>query len=666
MKSGEVIQSKYRLDKRLGIGGMGEVWRATHTGTGREFAVKFMHAHVAASAVSRERFAREARASAQINHPSIIDIFDVGEHDESLYLVMELLTGMLLVDALAGDPRLTVRDFLAVMHDVVEALGAAHAAGIVHRDIKPENIFLHLDRISGISLPKVLDFGIGKFADSGGSSATITGAVLGSPRYMSPEQSRSATDIDGRSDLWACGVILFEALTGTFPHDGDSFSSLIIAICTEPPEPIDALAPSLPESVRSIVRDCLMPVDKRIASAAELAARLTIAIEDPAINGLLLARQLHGDGPCSNTAGMRFREIAPGPLSMAMPRPAALAGPVSSSRVAAPAPVVTPVVHSVAHSLLAQAPFKAVARTMPITAEDRARLSAYMSSANAKGAGAAFVPTAHTAKVDPAILAEAARALEAKRARDALTRTPSSQSSLQPQPLQPQSLQQQPSQPRSSDPQPRSPDTQPRSSEPQPRSSQPSAEPRTSQPEAAPPDPAAPKAPPIAPQPTLRSQVHAPAELELELPPAPVPSAAVEPEAAVAAAAPRSPGRGLAIIAGVLALALGAVLATLFATMRAPAPALPAPTPPMSAAPVRSAPDPRPWESATPAIWVGAAPTASASGSGSAAPAPSGTAAPEVSATPSPSASASSKPAPWPSSHYRALPTGAPVAPPAP
>ena len=661
MKSGEVIQGKYRLDKRLGIGGMGEVWRATHTGTGREFAVKFMHAHVAASAVARDRFAREARASAQINHPSIIDIFDVGEHDESLFLVMELLSGMLLVDALAGDPRLTVRDFLAVMHDVVEALGAAHAAGIVHRDIKPENIFLHLDRVSGVSLPKVLDFGISKFAD-GASSVTITGAVLGSPRYMSPEQSRSVPNLDGRSDLWACGVILFEALTGTFPHNGDSFSSLIITICTEPPESIDALAPNLPESVRSIVRDCLQPVDKRIANAAELAARLALAIEDPGINGILLARQLHGDGPCSNTAGMRFRDVAPGPHSVSMSSRALLAGPVSSSRVAtAPPAIIIP-------ASLGVAPFKAVARTMPITAEDRARLSAYMDSVNGKGPAAPFVPTAHTAKVDPAILAEATRVLEAKRARAALTGTPSSHPSLQQQPLQPQPSQQQPSQPRSSDPQPRSPDTQPRSSDPQPGSSQPhpSSDSRAAhpQPEAPQPSLTLPKAPPIGAQPTLRSKVDEPAPPppEPDLPPTTAPVPAVEPEAALVAAATASSGRALKIIAGVLALALGAVLATLFATMRTPASPLPAisaaptaPVPTMSA-PLAPAPDPS-------ASAATAAPAASAS----AAPAASASAAPAASASAAaPASSAPLRTAPWPSSHYRALSSGTPVAPPPP
>ncbi|MEP7125970.1 MAG: serine/threonine-protein kinase [Byssovorax sp.] len=634
MKSGEVIQGKYRLDKRLGIGGMGEVWRATHTGTGRDFAVKFMHAHVATSSVARDRFAREARASAQINHPSIIDIFDVGEHDESLYLVMELLTGMLLVDALAGEPRLTIRDFLAVMHDVAEALGAAHAAGIVHRDIKPENIFLHLDRISGISLPKVLDFGIGKFADGGGVNATDTGATLGSPRYMSPEQSRSATNVDGRADIWSCGVILFEALTGTFPHDGDSFSSLIISICTSPPESIDALAPTLPESVRSIVRDCLQPIDTRIASAADLAARLTIAIEDPAIAGVLLARQLHGDGPASNTEGMRFREIAPGPLSMAMPSRAVTSAPVSSNRLSGPA-IIMPASLTGPALKPGAAPFKAVARTMPITAEDRARLSAYMDSAN-KAGGAGFVPTAHTAKVDPAILAEAARVLEAKRARAAAASSLALPPSLQPQSSQPQPLQPQSLQPQSSQPQPSPP------------------EPLT-------PVPGTPKPPPIAPQPTLRSQVDPPADPasapvpELarvpDLEPAPIAAVADEP---AVIAPPPPPSRALPIVAAVLALALGGVLAALVATMRAPAPVAP-PVPSATVAPaVSMTPEPMP-SAAAPEPVLSAAPTASAS------------VAPAASAAPSAS-SPTGHAAPWPSSHYRALSSGssAPGAPPAP
>ncbi len=434
MKPGEVIQGKYRLDQRLGVGGMGEVWRATHTGTGREFAVKFMHAHVAASPVARDRFAREARASAQINHPSIVDIFDVGEHDGgTLYLVMELLSGMLLVEALAGDPRLSVRDFLAVMHDVAEALGAAHAAGVVHRDIKPENIFLHRDRATGVSVPRILDFGIGKFAGGSGSSATATGALLGSPRYMSPEQTRSATSADGRADLWSCGVILFEGLTGTWPHEGDSFSSLVLAICTTPPASIDTLAPSLPESLRSIVRDCLEPVERRIADAGELAARLAIVLEDPALARMPLPRPLASSAPSTTTTGLRFRTSGGAPSSTATP--ASIRAQLRSSPSA-----VVPAPASVGPK------FRPVDRTIPLHAEAQAQLQSYIQAATGKRPGA-FVPLAQTAKLDPAVVVEAARLADAKRAADAASalrskateaaRTQQPQSFV-PQPLQPQ------------------------------------------------------------------------------------------------------------------------------------------------------------------------------------------------------------------------------------
>jgi serine/threonine-protein kinase len=401
MKSGEVIQGKYRLDKRLGVGGMGEVWRATHTGTGREFAVKFMHPHVAVSAVARDRFAREARASAQINHPSIVDVLDVGEHDEgALYLVMELLDGMLLVDALDGDPPLSIRDFLTVMQDVAEALAAAHAAGIVHRDIKPDNIFLHRDRASGLSVPKVLDFGIGKFAAGGSSGATATGAVLGSPRYMSPEQSRSASSVDGRSDLWACGVLLFEALTGTRPHEGDSYSSLILAVCTTPPASIDQMVPELPEALRSIVRDCLKPIELRIASAGELAARLAFALEDPALAWLPIARPLSSSGPGAPTTGLRFRASGAMPSS----NRAQLSGPPSSGRASLPGPL-----------------FKPVTRTVPISLETQEKVRASVQASTEKKQKAkGFEAIAQTEKLDPAVLIEAAAIAEAKRlARDA-------------------------------------------------------------------------------------------------------------------------------------------------------------------------------------------------------------------------------------------------------
>ncbi len=310
MKSGEVIAGKYRLDKRLGVGGMGEVWRAAHTGTERAYAIKFLHAHAAESASARHRFTREAKASAKINHANIIDIFDVGELPEgTLYLAMELLEGVSLADAFHASPPLSVQDLLVAMRDTAEGLAAAHAVGIVHRDVKPANIFLHKDRATGFVAVKLLDFGISKFGDETGS--TKAGSVLGSPRYMSPEQTRHASKVDARTDLWAAGVILFEGLTGTFPHEGDSFSSLVVAIITQEPISIDQLAPGLPEPVRAIVRDLIKPIDERIQTATELVARINQALTDPAIARIPLPRPLHPPaGESVRTAtGLRMRPL---------------------------------------------------------------------------------------------------------------------------------------------------------------------------------------------------------------------------------------------------------------------------------------------------------------------------------------------------------------------
>lgn len=307
MKAGELVAGKYQLEVRLGIGGMGEVWKAIHAGTGREFALKFMHAHVATSVTARRRFSREARISARIDHPSVIDIFDAGEtEDGGLFLAMELLSGVSLADAFHAREPLSVRDLVTLMLDTTRALAAAHAVSIVHRDIKPGNIFLHKDRATGLAAAKILDFGISKLG--GDSEHTKTGAVLGSPRYMSPEQTRSAADVDPRSDLWSVGVILFEGLTGTWPHEGDSFSSLVVAICTLPPASIDVAAPGLPEPLRAVVRDCLRPRDQRIASAGELADRLVAVLADPTLAELSLPRPLHPPSDAAKSvSGVRVR-----------------------------------------------------------------------------------------------------------------------------------------------------------------------------------------------------------------------------------------------------------------------------------------------------------------------------------------------------------------------
>lgn len=274
MKPGDIVASRYRLEQKLGMGGMGTVWSAQHTQTGRFFALKIMHSTVAANEDSRQRFLKEAKASARIDHPNVIDVLDVGELPEGqLFMAMELLEGLPLVDALRLEPPLSVRELLVVLRETCAALAAAHAVGIVHRDVKPANIFLHRDRASGMIRPKILDFGVSKFSFLE-ESATHTGSLLGSPRYMSPEQARSAAQADLRSDVWSIGVILFEALTGVYPHEGDSFSNLVVAIATMPPRSIADVAPTVPPALASLVEDCLRTRDLRLPSCEMLAARI--------------------------------------------------------------------------------------------------------------------------------------------------------------------------------------------------------------------------------------------------------------------------------------------------------------------------------------------------------------------------------------------------------
>src|SRR6516162_4089599 len=259
METGQTIAGKYRLNRLLGTGGMASVWSATNVFTEREFAIKFMLPQVARTPEAARRFLLEAKVSGRINHPNIIEVIDVGQaEDGSLFLVMELLNGVSLEAAVRRQrPPMLVHEFLVLMRDVAEALSAAHRAGIIHRDLKPTNVFLHKDR-DGRVVPKILDFGVSKILEEGNNTAlTVVGTVLGSPLYMSPEQATGAAGIDGRTDVFAFGAILFEALSGQRAFDAPNFNALIVAIATKQPKSIDELAPNLPDPLRTLVRDCM-------------------------------------------------------------------------------------------------------------------------------------------------------------------------------------------------------------------------------------------------------------------------------------------------------------------------------------------------------------------------------------------------------------------------
>jgi serine/threonine protein kinase len=277
---GVLISGKYRLMRPLGAGGMGSVWAARNELTDRDFAIKFLLPSLAQNKEALQRFFHEARACGQIKHPAVVDVYDMGQaEDGSPYLVMELLEGEGFDQRLARAGAFRPGEGAAWLAFVARGLEEAHVRGLVHRDLKPGNIFFALDD-RGDVIPKVLDFGISKGMNDSAEDLfkTTTGAVLGSPAYMSPEQAKGEPDIDGRADVWSLGVILYEALTGALPFDAPNYNALMLAIITRPHRPAHELAPGVPAEISEIIDGCLTKNrSQRIATARELAELLEAA-----------------------------------------------------------------------------------------------------------------------------------------------------------------------------------------------------------------------------------------------------------------------------------------------------------------------------------------------------------------------------------------------------
>lgn len=260
LAEGSIVAEKYRLIEPIGEGGMGAVWRAQNVGLRREVAIKLLRRE-APDEASIERFRREAHLSASIQHPNVIDVLDFGvANDGTPFLVMELLRGESLADRLHAAERPTTDDVVRWISEALEGLAVVHDAGIIHRDLKPANLFLARegDRV----VTKVLDFGLSRSttqSDDGVPvvSLTKTHQFLGTPYYMSPEQVRSAKDLDVRSDLFSVGVILYEALAGVRPFDGPNATAIIASIVADDPRPLSELRPDLPRSIVAVVHHAL-------------------------------------------------------------------------------------------------------------------------------------------------------------------------------------------------------------------------------------------------------------------------------------------------------------------------------------------------------------------------------------------------------------------------
>ncbi len=242
---GQVLDGRYRVDARIAVGGMATVYRAVDTRLDRVLALKVMHPALAVDGVFVERFIREAKSVARLAHPNVVQVFDQGTDGSYVYLAMEYVAGCTLRDVLRERGALQPRAALDILEPVLAALGAAHRAGFVHRDMKPENVLIGDD-----GRVKVADFGLVRSVDT---VTSTTGAVLGTVSYLAPEQIEQPGAADARVDVYACGVVLYEMLTGDKPHDGDSPAVVLYKHLHEDVPPPSAIVPGLAYGLDELV-----------------------------------------------------------------------------------------------------------------------------------------------------------------------------------------------------------------------------------------------------------------------------------------------------------------------------------------------------------------------------------------------------------------------------
>ncbi len=259
---GTVIAEHYRVDRLLGEGGMGMVWAGVHLPSSTPVALKFLKGVAATSPEMHKRFYREARAAMSVKHPNVVRIFEVvRDVDGAPVMIMDFLEGESLGARLAREHRIPLRDFARIILPVVSAVGTAHSLGIVHRDLKPDNLFL-VKNGEETEL-RVLDFGIAKLTATEGDAAqtaglTGTGAMLGTPYYMSPEQVFGDRGIDQRADVWSVGVIIYECLAGKRPVNGENIGQLLRVITSGSITPLRDVAGQLPPDVLDLVSRMLV------------------------------------------------------------------------------------------------------------------------------------------------------------------------------------------------------------------------------------------------------------------------------------------------------------------------------------------------------------------------------------------------------------------------
>jgi eukaryotic-like serine/threonine-protein kinase len=278
---GSVVAGKYRIDGEIGRGGMGAVYRATHVMLNKTVAVKTIKPDLVDSTETVQRFQREARAATSLEHPNIVAVYDLGQaEDGALYIAMEFVNGLNLKDAIRGSGPMPPERIAPLLTQVASALARAHRNHIVHRDLKPQNLMIAIDA-NGQEQVKLLDFGIAKSLEEGTTTQlTAAGFSLGTPHYMAPEQALGE-EVDGRADIYALGVILYEMLVGDVPFNAASAPAVLIMHLNDAPQPPSRRRPDLaiPPALEAIALRCLeKDPAQRFQTAEEFSAALERAV----------------------------------------------------------------------------------------------------------------------------------------------------------------------------------------------------------------------------------------------------------------------------------------------------------------------------------------------------------------------------------------------------
>ncbi len=345
-RQGTVVGGKFRLESLVGRGGMGSVWKATHLGLGRTVAIKLVSRDLVRSREALRRFDAEAKSAARLQSRHVVQVFDNGVlEDGTPYIAMELLEGQNLLQRLQADRVIPLDETVHILAGAAKALAQAHAAGIVHRDIKPDNIYLAVSPDDDGYLVKLLDFGIAKvaFSDTPAHESTRTGALIGTPHYMSPEQARGLKTLDYRTDLYALGLVAHTLLTGKVAFNSESLTDLIVRICTMPLPSMLATAPWLPATMEAwFQRACAREPGDRFQSAPEMIDALRAAASG--------ARATEGWSGHQVSAPMQSAPMQSAPMQ-SMPQRMSIPNPLAATALHGTPPPATATAAPLAQSI---------------------------------------------------------------------------------------------------------------------------------------------------------------------------------------------------------------------------------------------------------------------------------------------------------------------------